>query len=107
MNRYDRAADELRREHQVYVNDSHLWSCSCGKQGAPGPNITAARARQDADRHLRAEYTKALARQQAPPTLGTCAWFALCTNEATGTLAHPGLGDVPICDRCRARYEAT
>lgn len=30
-----------------------------------------------------------------------CQWFALCPNKATGTLAHPILGDVPICDRCR------
>ena len=32
-----------------------------------------------------------------------CEWFALCDHEATGTLPHPVLGDVPICDRCRAR----
>ena len=31
-----------------------------------------------------------------------CKWFALCENAATGALAHPILGDVPICDRCRA-----
>lgn len=34
-----------------------------------------------------------------------CEWFALCTNEATGIIAHPILGDVPICDRCRIKYE--
>ena len=35
-----------------------------------------------------------------------CEWFALCDHEATGTMAHPILGDVPICDRCRAKVEA-
>lgn len=30
-----------------------------------------------------------------------CQWFALCPNKATGTIRHPILGDVPICDRCR------
>lgn len=34
-----------------------------------------------------------------------CEWFALCTNKATGTVAHPILGDVPICDRCKAITE--
>lgn len=36
---------------------------------------------------------------------GPCEWFALCDREATGTLPHPALGDVPVCDRCRARYD--
>ncbi len=36
----------------------------------------------------------------------TCQWFALCDNQATGTLAHPILGEVPICDRCAAKVEA-
>lgn len=31
----------------------------------------------------------------------TCLWFMLCMNDATGTLEVPGLGPVPICDRCR------
>lgn len=34
---------------------------------------------------------------------GTCQWFALCDNQATTTVAHPVLGDVPICARCLAR----
>lgn len=29
-----------------------------------------------------------------------CQWFALCANDATTTLWHPILGDVPICQRC-------
>ena len=29
-----------------------------------------------------------------------CEWFALCPNEATTTVSHPILGDVPVCDRC-------
>lgn len=32
-----------------------------------------------------------------------CEWFALCDREATGFIAHPILGTVPICDRCRAK----
>lgn len=37
--------------------------------------------------------------------LGRCQWFALCDHEATGTLYHPVLGDVPICDRCRTKID--
>ena len=29
-----------------------------------------------------------------------CQWFALCTNPAAGTVAHPILGSVPTCQRC-------
>lgn len=35
-----------------------------------------------------------------------CQWFALCDHPATGTISHPILGDVPICDRCSAKVEA-
>ena len=35
-----------------------------------------------------------------------CQWFALCDHLATGTMAHPVLGEVPICDRCRANVAA-
>ena len=34
-----------------------------------------------------------------------CQWFALCDNDATTTQAHPILGDVRICDRCKAKYD--
>lgn len=34
-----------------------------------------------------------------------CAWWAMCTNLATGTRSHPVLGQVPICDRCRDKVE--
>ena len=37
----------------------------------------------------------------AEPVL--CRWFLMCTNEATTTQDHPVLGDVPICERCKAR----
>lgn len=30
-----------------------------------------------------------------------CEWFLKCPNPATGTLPHPVLGGVPVCDRCR------
>jgi len=36
---------------------------------------------------------------------GTCQWFLLCDHPATGTMAHPILGSVPICDRCREKVE--
>lgn len=29
-----------------------------------------------------------------------CEWFVRCVNEATGSVRHPILGDVPTCDRC-------
>lgn len=38
--------------------------------------------------------------------MSPCEWFALCDHPATGTMPHPILGDVPICDRCRAKVEA-
>lgn len=34
-----------------------------------------------------------------------CEWFALCTNDATSTMPHPVLGDVPICQRCRDKVD--
>jgi len=34
-----------------------------------------------------------------------CRWFALCENLATTTQAHPVLGDVPICQRCKDWYD--
>lgn len=34
-----------------------------------------------------------------------CEWFALCRNVATLLVTHPTLGDVPICERCRDRFE--
>jgi hypothetical protein len=29
-----------------------------------------------------------------------CQWFLRCKNQATTTVAHPILGDVPACARC-------
>lgn len=34
--------------------------------------------------------------------LGRCQWFALCDHDATLTVPHPALGDVPACARCAA-----
>lgn len=39
-------------------------------------------------------------------TVTICGWFATCENEATGTMPHPILGNVPTCDSCRQRAEA-
>lgn len=36
-----------------------------------------------------------------------CQWFALCDNHAATTEPHPVLGDVPICNRCAEKVEAT
>jgi hypothetical protein len=30
-----------------------------------------------------------------------CQWSPTCMNQATSVLAHPFLGQVPICERCR------
>lgn len=35
----------------------------------------------------------------------SCQWFANCENPANGTMPHPVLGEVPICERCRKRAE--
>jgi hypothetical protein len=35
-----------------------------------------------------------------------CAWFAMCPNEATLMQSHPILGEVPICARCKAKYDS-
>lgn len=32
--------------------------------------------------------------------MSICQWFALCDREATQSVPHPVLGDVPTCDRC-------
>lgn len=34
---------------------------------------------------------------------GLCAWFMLCSNQATQLISHPVLGQVMICDRCYRR----
>lgn len=34
-----------------------------------------------------------------------CEWFAACTRPATGSMSHPILGAMLICDRCRAIVE--
>lgn len=40
-----------------------------------------------------------------------CDWFLLCNNPPTGTVRHPILGSVPICQGCADRlglwFEAT
>jgi hypothetical protein len=37
--------------------------------------------------------------------LNPCRWFRDCLNMATGTMPHPILKDVPICDRCREKVD--
>jgi hypothetical protein len=36
----------------------------------------------------------------SPPS--ECRWFLHCTNMAVDTVAHPILGDVPVCESCKA-----
>lgn len=35
---------------------------------------------------------------------GTCAWYALCENDATTLVRHPVLGLVPTCERCVEKH---
>lgn len=35
-----------------------------------------------------------------------CSWYAMCVWPAAGVLAHPVLGMVPTCDRCKGRAVA-
>lgn len=35
-----------------------------------------------------------------------CQWFALCDHDATQLEPHPILGQVPICDRCKAKVDS-
>lgn len=37
------------------------------------------------------------------PNPERCEWFALCTNSPVGVVAHPILGETPICQRCADR----
>lgn len=41
------------------------------------------------------------------PVVPTCAWFALCANDADGVVDHPILGQVPTCTRCATKAEQT
>jgi hypothetical protein len=34
-----------------------------------------------------------------------CRWYAMCDNPPTKIEPHPTLGNVPICDRCKARVD--
>lgn len=38
--------------------------------------------------------------------IAKCGWWARCPRRATGLMAHPVLGDLPICDECRKNVEA-
>lgn len=43
-------------------------------------------------------------RQRSRSGVRFCEWYARCDNAATGTVTHPILGEVPICDRCTAKH---
>lgn len=34
-----------------------------------------------------------------------CEWYALCSNVSVGTVTHPILGEVPVCERCLNKHE--
>jgi len=33
-----------------------------------------------------------------------CHWFAMCTNDAAGTVTHPILGEVSTCKSCADKH---
>jgi len=37
--------------------------------------------------------------------IAKCGWRGDCRRRATGVMAHPVLGDLPICDECRKNQE--
>jgi len=36
-----------------------------------------------------------------------CEWYALCDHTAIGTVNHPVIGDVPVCQRCADKHDMT
>ena len=45
-------------------------------------------------------------RDEPKEKLGTCQWFIMCLNPATGVEPHPILGEVPICTRCKKKIDS-
>ena len=80
---------------------------SCGTAASIDPSTPTPREATNMNdftdsRYADNAYAWQVARENEDAT-PMCEWFALCTNAATGTTAHPVLGDVPICDRCKAK----
>lgn len=34
-----------------------------------------------------------------------CEWYLLCFNVPIGTVTHPILGEVPVCERCLNKHD--
>lgn len=46
-------------------------------------------------------------RVHATAEVQLCEWYAMCFNPAVGTVSHPIIGSVPVCQPCRDKHDLT
>jgi hypothetical protein len=89
-----------RKTRDVYEVQGHYgfhgWECVTAEE-------TRAEAKQRMREYLTNEPGIGFRIVKKRERIQLCQWFALCDHEANGTMPHPVLGEVPICDRCRAK----
>jgi hypothetical protein len=77
-------------------NDSSSWAVFVEGQARP---VDSGLTRAEVP-HVKAAVLRRLQAAAVP----VCEWYALCTNPAEGTVAHPVLGPVPTCTRCATKH---